>query len=122
MLFQLLPRFINIRRVVWSTLAGVICKRPAPLQPIVEVVREVFLGNEVDLPQVVADLWIAADELGRESQEVLASVRNYRALAELEVDVGVFGSRLPDNADKSFTCHGVDGVFVLCSISSRKWS
>lgn len=69
MLFQLLPRFVNIHRVVWSNLAHVI-ERPPFLPPILEVVGEVFLGNEVDLPQVVADLRIAPDELGRESQEV----------------------------------------------------
>jgi hypothetical protein len=74
---------------------------------------EVFLGNDVDLPQIVADLWIVPDELGRESQEVLASIWNYSALAELGVYVGVFGSRLPDNTDESFTCNGVDGVFVF---------
>ena len=95
MLFQLLPCFVNIHRVVWSNLARVVEERPAPLPPILEVVGEVFLGNEVDLPQVISGLRIAPDELGRESQEVLASVRNYRALAESEVDVGIFGPRLP---------------------------
>ena len=95
MLFQLLPRYVNIHRVMWSNLARVIKERPAPFPPILEVVREVFLGNEVDLPQVVADLRIVPGELGREPQEVLASVRNYRALTELEVDVGVFGPPAP---------------------------
>ncbi|KAF4627925.1 hypothetical protein G7Y89_g10226 [Cudoniella acicularis] len=61
---------------MWSNLARMICIRPAPLQPILEVME------------------------------------NYSALAELEVYIGVFGSRLPDNTDESFTCNGVDGVFV----------
>jgi hypothetical protein len=89
-----------------------ICIRPAALQPILEVM-EVFLGNDIDLPQIVADLWIVPDELGRESQEVLASIWNYSALTELEVYVGVFGSRLPDNMDERFPCNRVDGVFVF---------
>ena len=97
---------------MWSNLARMMCIRLAPLQPILDVM-EVFLGNGVDLPQIVANLWIVPDELGRESQEVLASIWNYSALAELEVYVGVFGSRLPDNTDESFTCNGVDGVFVF---------
>src|SRR5580700_5650062 len=110
--FQLLPRFINIHPVMRSNLARVICIRPAPFQPILKVM-EVFLGNDVDLPQILADLRITPDEFGGESQEVLASIRNYRAFAELEVDVGIFGSRLPDNADEIFTSNGIDGVFVL---------
>jgi hypothetical protein len=98
---------------VRRNLARVIRKRAPSLYPILEVAWEVSFGNEVDLPQVVIDFRISADELGRESQEVLASVWNYRALAELEVDVGVFGVRISDNTDKSFTCNGVDSVFVL---------
>jgi hypothetical protein len=74
---------------------------------------EVLLGHDVDLPQIVGDLWIVPDELGRESQEVLASIWNYSTLAELEVYIGVFGSRLPDNTDERFPCNGVDGVFVF---------
>ena len=112
MFFQLLPRRINIHRVMWSNFARMIYIRPAPLQPVLEVM-EVFLGNDVAFPQIVADLWIVPDKLGRESQEVLASIWNYGTLAELEVYIGVFGSRLPENTDQSFTCNGVDGVFVF---------
>lgn len=112
MFFQLLPCLINIHRVMWSNPAHMILIRPAPLQPILKVMV-VFPGNDVDLRQIVADLWIVPDELGRQSQEVPGSIWNYCALAELEVYVGVFGSRLSDNTDESFTCNGVDGVFVL---------
>ena len=34
-------------------------------------------------------------------------------IIETEVDVGVVGLRLPDNTNQSFTCYGVNGVFVL---------
>lgn len=80
---------------------------------------EVFLGNDVDLSQIVADLWIVPDKLGRESQEVLASIWNYSTLAELEVYVGVFGSRLSDNTDESLLVMGWTASLYFCSTSLR---
>jgi hypothetical protein len=121
MLFQLLPCFVNIHRVVWSNLARVVEVRPAPLPPILEVVGEVFLGNEVDLPQIVAGLRIAPDELGRESQEVLSSVRNSRALAESDVDVDIFRPRLPITRMRVSPVTGWTASLRFCSISSMKW-